>query len=347
MKSNENGTKKKKKKNTLLKIFIIIIAILAILSGVIVGYISNKLSQIDYKKDEDENFEVEINEGVNSDGYMNIALFGVDSRNNDYSNTRSDCIIIVSINQKTKKVKLASVYRDSYLKIPKHSFDKVTHAFAEGGPALSISTLNTNLDLDISKYVAINFDVVVDAVDSVGGIQMEITSEETKYINSYIDEIEQVCGKKVDRITEAGTYNLNGVQALAYSRIRYTAGGDYKRTERMRDVLSRTFEKAKKLSLGDLNNLVNKILPEVSTNISSLEILSLASKVTQYEIDESIGWPYEVQGYQPASVWYAAPVNLEENVKKLHQALFDEENYEVSATVKSISNELIKKTGYK
>ena len=343
----KNRETKKKNNKTFLKVIIILVAIIAICGGVIVGYISNKLSQINYKEDEKENFEVEVNEGVNSEGYMNIALFGVDSRENSYDNTRSDCIMIVSINEKTKKVKLASVYRDSYLKFPKKSFDKVTHAFAEGGPAYSISTLNTNLDLDISKYVAINFEVVLDAVDAVGGINMEITSEETKYINPYIDEIEEVCGKKADRITEAGTYNLNGVQALAYSRIRYTAGGDYKRTERMRDVLMKTFEKAKKMNLAELNNLADKILPEVSTNMSTIQIISLASKAAQYDIDESIGWPYEVRGYQPASVWYAAPVNLEENVKKLHKALFDEEDYEVSSTVKNISNELIKKTGYK
>ena len=336
-----------KKNNIFLKVLIVLVAIIVVIAGIAFGYIHSKLSQINYKEDKKENFEVEVNEGVDSEGYMNIALFGVDSRDNNYDNTRSDCIIIVSINEKTKKVKLASVYRDSYLKIPKRSFDKVTHAFAEGGPQLSINTLNTNLDLDISKYVAINFDVVVDAVDAVGGIKMEITSAETKYINPYIDEIERVCGKTANRITEPGTYTLNGVQALAYARIRYTAGGDYKRTERMRDVLMATFEKAKKLNLVELNNLSNKILPEISTNISSLDIISLLSKATQYEIDDSIGWPYEVRGYQPAAVWYAAPVNLEANVKKLHKALFDEEDYQVSKTVKSISDELIKKTGYK
>ena len=338
---------KKKKNNVFLKIIIVIFAIIAIIGGIIAGYIHGKLSQIKYKEDKKENFEVEVNEGVGNEGFTNILLFGVDSRNNDYDNTRSYCIIILSINEKTKKVKLASVYRDTYLKFPKRSFDKITHAFAEGGPQLSINTLNTNLDLDISKYVAVNFDVVIDAVDAVGGIQMDITSEETKYINPYINEIERVCGKSAEKITKAGTYNLNGVQALAYSRIRYTAGGDYKRTERMRDVLMATFAKAKKLNLVELNNLSNKILPEVSTNISSLQILSLASNATKYEIDESIGWPYEVRGFQPAGVWYAAPVNLEENVKKLHKALFDEEDYQVSSTVKNISNELIKKTGYK
>lgn len=339
--------KGKKKSNIFLKILLTFVAIVAIVCGVIAGFIHGKLSQIDYKEDKKENFEVEVNEGVENEGYTNIALFGVDSRDNNYNNTRSDCIIIVSINEKTKKVKLVSVYRDSYLKIPNYSFDKITHAFAFGGPKLSVNTLNTNLDLDISKYVAVNFDVVVDAVDAVGGIQMDITTEETKYINSYIGEIEEVCGKKSEKITKAGNYNLNGVQALAYSRIRYTAGGDYKRTERMRDVLMKTFAKAKKLNLVELNNLSNKILPELSTNISSLEIISLVSKATKYEIDDSIGWPYEIRAYQPSGVWYGAPVNLEENVKKLHKALFDEEDYEVSNTLKNISNELIKKTGYK
>ena len=338
---------KKKKNNVPLKILIVFVSIIAIVGGIIAGFIFGKLSQINYKENKNEKFEVEINEGVNSEGYLNIALFGVDSREASYENTRSDCIMVVSINEKTKKVRLASVYRDTYLKVPKRTFDKITHAFADGGPELSINTLNTNLDLDINKYVAINFDVVMDVVDAVGGIQMEIKQDEIKHINSYMDDIERTRGRYADRITTPGTYNLNGVQALAYSRIRYTAGGDYKRTERMRDVLMAAFSKFKKLNLVELNNLSNKILPEVSTNISSLQILSLASNATKYEIDESIGWPYEVRGFQPAGVWYAAPVNLEANVKKLHKALFDEEDYQVSSTVKNISNELIKKTGYK
>ena len=190
--------------------------------------------------------------------------------------------MIVSINQDTKKVKIASVYRDSYLKIGK-SFDKITHAYAKGGAAQSLSAINTNLDLDIKEYLAVNFDVVIDVVNAVGGVEIEITSEEAKYINQYIKELNSVTKHNSSYITKAGTYKLDGVQAVAYSRIRYTDGGDYKRTERQRDVLNLAFQKVKKMNLGQLNNLADKILNKISTNISGTEIFGLLSQVTSFE----------------------------------------------------------------
>ncbi len=342
---NGKNKKKKKKKHIFLKIVLVLFIIIVILAGILVGFMYSKLTKFNYD-DIDENL-IEVTEGVETTGYKNIVLYGVDARNNSYEGAiRSDTIMIVSINQDTKKVKIASVYRDSYLKIGK-SFDKITHAYANGGPTLSLSALNTNLDLDLKEFVTVNFGVVVDVIDAVGGIDMEITSEEVKYINNYIKEINNVTGKKSSRITKAGTHHLDGAQALAYSRIRYTNGGDYKRTERQRTVLDLVFKKVKKMNLMKLNNLVDTILPEVSTNISTNEIISLLTQVASYDIEETTGWPYDVKGYQPADVWYGAPVNLAEQVKKLHEFLFDEEGYEVSSTVQNISNALIKKTGYK
>lgn len=344
VKRSNKKTKKKKKKHIFLRIVLVLLAIIAILAGVIVGYGYSKLIKIDY--DTIDKNEIEVNEGINTTGYRNIALFGVDSRSNSYENTLSDVIMIVSINQDTKKVKIASVYRDSYLKIGK-SFDKITHAYSKGGPTLSLSALNTNLDLDLTEYVTVNFNVVVDVIDAVGGIDMEITSEEAKYINNYIEELNNVTGHNSAKITKAGTYHLDGVQAVAYSRIRYTSGGDYKRTERQREVLNLAFEKVKKMSLVQLNSLADTVLNEISTNISGTQILGLLSQIASYDIEETIGWPYDIKGYQPANVWYGAPVNLEEQVKKLHEFLFDEEDYQVSSTVQTISNQLIKTTGYK
>lgn len=304
----------------------------------------NKFSQIEYD-DLDKNL-IEVNEGVQTTGYRNILLLGVDSRENDYSNALSDSIMVVSINQDTKKVKIASLYRDTYLKI-KGSLDKLTHAYSYGGAVLSLSTINANLDLDLREYVAVNFNVVVDVVNAVGGVTMKITSAEAKYINAYIDEVNKVSGHNSSHITKEGTYTLDGVQALAYSRIRYTDGGDYKRTERQRDVLNLAFEKIKKMNLGQLNNLADTVLREISTNIPATQIIGLLSQVASYEIEETTGWPYDIRGYQPAGVWYGAPVNLEKQVQQLHEFLFDEEDYEVSSKVKAISNEIIKKTGYK
>ncbi len=173
---NKHGkrTKKKKKsklKRVILTFFTIFFMILAMVVGVAVGYAYNMLTVIE----EDQSFkkeEIDVNEGVQqATGYRNIYLFGVDARNqkNSYDGSLSDVIMVVSINQDTKKVKIASVYRDTYLQnIRTKKFDKITHAFMQGGPQLSMSTLNTNLDLDITDYVAINFNVVVDAVDAVG-----------------------------------------------------------------------------------------------------------------------------------------------------------------------------------
>ena len=343
-KDKETNKIRKKKKRIILRIAMILLAIIVILVGIVVGYGYSKIAQIKY--DDIDETQIEVNEGVETKGYRNILLLGVDSRQNEYSNTLSDSIMVVSINQDTKKVRIASVYRDSYLKIGK-SFDKVTHAFAKGGPTLSLSTINTNLDLDIKEYVAVNFMVVVDVVDAVNGVEIDVTSQEVKYINEYIDEVNDVTGHNSKHVTKPGKQTLDGVQAVAYSRIRYTSGGDYKRTERQRDVLELVFQKVKKMNIGQLNNLADSVLKEVSTNINAAQIIGLLTQVASYDIEENTGWPFDVKGYQPGKVWYGAPVNLEKQVKELHKFLFDEEEYEVSSTVKSISDSLIKETGYK
>ena len=146
-------------------------------------------------------------------------------------------------------------------------------------------------------------------------------------------------------LTKAGKQKLDGVQAVAYSRIRYTAGGDYKRTERMRTVVTAMMKKAKTLSITKLNSLADTILPKISTNISSMEIVSLIPSIASFNITESLGWPYETQGIT-LDRWYGVPITLESNVLKLHQEAFGQEDYEVSDTVKTISNQIIKKTGY-
>lgn len=336
--------KKKKKKHIFLRIVLVLLIIIAILFGMFVGFIYSKLDKMEYN-DIDET-QIEVNEGVETTGYRNILLLGVDSRDNDYKNTLSDSIMIVSINQDNKKVRIASVYRDSYLKIKK-SYDKVTHAFMKGGPALSLSTINTNLDLDLKEYVAINFNVVVDIIDEIGGIDMEITSAEVKWINGYINEVNEVTNHHSEHITEPGMYHLDGVQAVSYSRIRHTAGGDFKRTERQRNVLNLAFEKVKKMNLVQLNNLADKVLGQISTNIPKGQLVTLLAQASSYNIDETTGWPYEVMDYKPAKVSYVAPIDLSSQVKKLHHFLFEKEEYEVSKTVQNISDELARMTGTK
>ncbi len=330
--SRHNEEKKNKKG---LKTFGIIVLVLLIILAIIVGgtfaFVHSKLSkmqQVDLNED-DLNVSAQAEQQLAE--YRNIAIFGVDSRDDSYDKgNRSDCIIIASINNKTKEVKLISVYRDTYVQIEGHGLDKITHAYSYGEAPLAIKTLNTNLDLNIKEFATVNFDVVKETVDYIGGISMPITSEEVGHISG---------------ITKPGTYTLTGEQALAYSRIRYASGGDYKRTERMRDVLTAVANKVKTLNISQLNGFVDTILPKVYTNITSADIFSMMPSIASYKITDSIGWPYETKGIT-LDRWYGIPVTLENNVKRLHQEAFDETDYTPSDTVKDISNQIIEKTGY-
>lgn len=341
--SKKTSTKKKIMK-IILGILITFLIIIVAAGGTAIWYVNDKIGKMN-KVDIDEE-QISISENENLTGYRNIAIFGVDSRQDDYGKgNRSDCIIIASINNKTHDVKLISVYRDTYVQIEGHGLDKITHAYSYGEAPLAIKTLNENLDLNIKEFVTVNFDSVSDAVDALGGIKMQITSAEVKYINGYIDETSKVTGKTSKHITSAGTYTLDGVQAVAYSRIRYTAGGDYKRTERMRDVISAMIAKLKTKSVTQINKIADQILPKVYTNLSTTDLLSMVPSIASFNISESIGWPYETKGIT-LDRWYGVPVTLASNVEQLHKEVFDDENYELPSKIKTISNKIVNKTGY-
>ena len=341
-------TTRKKKRHIFRNTVIILLVLLIGIVSAGYGYIQNKLGKLQKVEINKEELGISKEVSENLTGYRNIALFGVDSRNHELEKgNRSDCIIIASINNNTKEVKLISVYRDTYVQIQGHGLDKITHAYSYGSAQLALNTLNTNLDLNISEFATVNFDVVADAVDELGGIEINIESQqEMKYLNDYIVETSKVTGKSTPNITKTGKQTLNGVQAVAYSRIRYTAGGDYKRTERMRDVLTAMLTKLKTKSIGEINKFADNILPKVYTNISSGEILALTPSLMSYKITDSIGWPYTTKGIT-IDRWYGVPVTLEKNVTQLHQEAFGETDYTPSETVKNISEQIIKKTGYK
>lgn len=327
---------KNKRKHKALKIIgiilLIVLIIVSLTAGICYWYVNEKLSKIQ-TVDVDKN-EIEITEGVEEEltEYRNIALLGIDSRQDSYSKgNRSDCIIIASINNKTKEIRLLSVYRDSYLEITNRDLDKITHAYSYGGPTLTLSTLNTNLDLDITEFVTVNFDAVKEIVNDLGGIKMTVTDSEATQISG---------------INSAGTYTLNGEQALDYARIR-KIDSDYKRTERMRNVIVASLEKVKAKNITELNSIVDKVLPRIYTNIDSKEIISLIPSIASYKITESTGWPTKAEGKIINKVWYGVPVTLESSVKELHAELFDDIEYEPSDKVKEISNKIIKKTGCK
>lgn len=349
----ERAEYKIKKKNKGLKIFLrVLIVIIVIILGIaIAGYsfVHNKLSKM--KTEYIDKTAIGISEEAKDSlkGYRNIALLGIDSRADDYgTGNRSDCIIIASINEKTKEVKLLSVYRDTYVYVTENGnkkLDKITHAYSYGGAQNTLKSLNEALDLNITEYVTVNFDAVIAAVNALNGVEIDITSEELKYINDYIDATSQSSGVKSSHLSKAGRQTVDGVQAVAYSRIRYTAGGDYKRTERMRTVVTAMAKKAKTLSIGQLNKLADEILPRVSKNIENNDIIALIPSALSFDITESLGWPYNVKGIT-TTAWYGVPVTLESNVIKLHKELFGQEDYKVSETVKEMNDAIIKKTGY-
>ena len=346
----EKSNKKHKNKKIWKLLIVILVISILIISGVIITiyiYTDRKIEKTQqiYIPKEKLGITKEIEE--NLEKYTNIAIFGIDSSDLEYSTgNRSDCIIIASINNKTKEIKLVSIYRDTYVNIDGYGLDKITHAYSYGGPQLAINTINTNFDLNISEFITVNFDSVSDVIDQLGGIDIEIQEDELQYINGYIGATANSVGKKSTFVTQAGMQTLDGIQSVAYSRIRYTEGGDYKRTERMRNVIIAIIEKAKTKKISELNNIVDNLLPKVATNITLDFIIKMIPRGFNYSVIDSVGWPYETRGIT-LNLWYGVPVTLESNVVKLHQEIFNEPDYVVSDTVKGISDKIIRKTGYK
>ncbi|MCX4268335.1 MAG: LCP family protein [Lachnospiraceae bacterium] len=302
--------------------------------------------------------DVMMNEEVTKNkelkAYTNIALFGIDSRDESLGDgNRSDTIIVASINNKTKEIKMVSVYRDTYLLIPKEerTYDKANLGYFYGGPELAINELNRNLDLDITDYVSVNFSALIDTIDALGGIDVEITEKECFYINGYMTETAEITGKEKVELYESGLVHLNGMQATAFCRIRYvpTVNGtndDYGRTERQRLVISKIAEKAKKADLLTLNKVVDMVLPNISTSLTVGEILGLISGVAKYELVDNAGFPFEKVGTGMGSKGdCVVPVDLEYNVEELHRFLFGVEDYTVSETVKEISERIVEVSG--
>lgn len=344
-KSKKQPKKKKRGLRTFGKVVLTLAIILGILIGAIFWYVNDKLSKIQRIELNEE--DLGISDDIGLEDYRNIAIFGVDSRSDNLEQgNRSDCIIIASINNKTKETKLISVYRDTFVDIDGHNLDKITHAYSYGSAQLALNTLNKNLDLNIKEFVTVNFDSVAEAVDQLGGITINIESqEELKYLNQYIDETANVTGKSHAKVNGIGNQTLNGVQAVAYSRIRYTSGGDYKRTERMRTVIEAMLNKVKTKGVGEINSFLDVILPKVYTNITTGDILGLLPSAPSFKITQSIGWPYDTKGIT-LDRWYGVPITLESNVTRLHQEAFGQTDYVPSQTVKDISARIVQRTGY-
>lgn len=336
--------KKKKKRTWLWHLTIVIeVILLAVLS--VVAYGVYKYKKIDTTDLDTSKLEIYKSTG----DYTNIALFGLDSREGELEGgAQSDCIMIASINNKTNEVNLVSVYRDTLLKQSDDTYEKANYAYNVGGPTDAIAMLNRNLDLDIEKYVSVNFNALADVIDALGGIDIDMTEEEVFWTNGYCTETSKVVGRSTTELSGAGVHTLDGIQAVSYARIRYTEGDDYKRTERQRTVLQKVFEKTQKASFSTLNKIIDSVFPQVSTNLTIQNILGMAANATSYKMGETSGFPFEVEGSENVMNHegsYVVPVDFASNVKKLHEFLFDDKNYEPSDNVKQISNDIIYLSG--
>lgn len=338
---------RKRRKRKRRRILVLVIEVIILVALSVVAYGIFKLGSLNHLS-----LNVD-NNGWTQEGYTNIALFGTDSREGAAENgepVRSDTIIVASLNNETKEVKLVSVYRDTMLEQDGQHYDKANVAYAQGGPEEAVNMLNRNLDLDIEDYVSVNFLAMADVVDALDGVDIELTDEEVVHMNNYCVETSEVTGKSYERIEPevGGTYHLNGVQAVSYARIRYTAGGDFTRTERQRLLIEKVVEKAKDAGIVKINEIIDAVLPEVSTSLSASEILQMAVGVFDYTLGDSKGFPFDsatpesVPGYSGS---YVVPVGLENNVIQLHEFLFPDEEYTPTEKLTSISDNIAYITG--
>lgn len=342
-------TKRQQQKRKLI-IFGVEVLCLILLLGVL--YVWSLWQKIDVQSDMGDS-EAGINEDIGDDtlvtleGYTNIALFGLDNRSNGkYDRGNSDVIMIASINNKTKEVRLVSVYRDTYLNVGSGKYNKANSAYARGGAKAAVQMLNTNLDLNIKEYMCVDWAAVVEAVDALGGVEIEITNQEKEMINYMLIEIDNTVGTHSTHLKNAGVQNLTGAQATAYARIRKTAGNDFKRTSRQRIVLEAMLNKAKQSDIGTLIDICNAVFDDVSTSLDLTEIIGLARHVKEYTIGSTSGFPFEMTTANLAQTnSTVVPIGLEDDVASLHKYLFDTEDYQPSKTVQVISQAIMDKTG--
>lgn len=346
-----SARKQKKRKKAKMLTFAIEALILVVL--LVVLYVLNRTERFSKVNFDESVVEESVNDLTEEtlqtmEKYTNIALFGLDTRQAGSlgKGNRSDTIMIASINNETKDVKIVSVYRDSYLNLANDKYRKCNEAYSIGGPDQAIAMLNMNLDLKIDYYMSVDFLAVSEVVDLMGGIEIDVDEYEIEHLNNYTVETSKVTGKTTTKLKSTGLQTLDGVQATSYCRIRYTQGDDFKRTERQREVLQTIVDKAKTLSPTKLDEIIKTVFPMCATNMTVDQLLSIAADGLSYNIVETAGFPFDVQtGTVGSAGSCVIAVDLEENVKQLHKMLFDEDDYTPTSKVTEISNRIKNDTG--
>ena len=320
----------KKKLSTTKKVLISILLVFVLITSLcifIFNHFSSKIERVEI--DRSAVTETGKEPAKEDEDVISIALFGTDfTENEKYGNLygASDATMILGIDTKNNRIKLFSLMRDLYLDLPDGSGDKqnLNYTMAYGGPELILKTINYNFNLTVNKFIHVSLRTLPTIIDKLGGIELNITSDELNYINSYIANIDNENGTSTEKLTTPGLQTLNGTQAAAYCRIRNTEGRDFKRTERQRDVLAALFEKFKTASITDLATMMNDILPLVSTNLTNTEIMSIASKVLSMGVPtiEQSRFPLDGKSEMIATDMLHLTTDIEETTKDIHNFLY-------------------------
>lgn len=342
--------KAQKRKRKILIILLEFIILVSVILFAAYSYLSNgmkSMERLPWNPREIKNPEISQEKQEQMKGYWTIAVFGVDSRNDSVGKgNNSDVNIICNINQDTGEIKLVSVFRDTYLNInDKNSYNKINSAYLQGGPDQTVKALNKNMDLDIDDYVTFNWKAVADAINILDGIDVELSKAEFYYINAFVTETVKATGVPSTPVKHAGLVHLDGVQAVAYGRLRLM-DTDYARTERQRKIISLAFDKAKKADWATLNNIIQTVFPQVSSSVELPDILMMGRDIGKLHLGESTGFPADRSDANMGSKGACViPQTLESNVKDLHQFLFGDEDYATTDMVRTISKKILADTG--
>lgn len=293
-------------------IIYIILALILICLGSGFYYANSKFNKVQKVEVNKDNLSINEKKVKEEKNIKNIALFGIDAPKGEVG--RSDAIMILTLDEEHKVMKLTSIMRDSYVDIPGHGDDKITHAYAFGGPELAMKTLNENFNVNVEDFMAVNFTSLPEIIDKLGGVKINIIPEEIHHIPG---------------ITSPGEQVLNGEQALAYSRIRYATGGDYKRTERQRVVLEAVFEKLKSTPTKEYPSLIDDFLPYIETNMSSMDMIKLATDAAPLVKGNLETARFPLDGYCDGKmingVWYLV-YDRQATLNQIQEYIYDNKN---------------------
>ncbi|MBU3205246.1 LCP family protein [Clostridium algidicarnis] len=331
-KNNKRKNIKRKRRRVIYVLLFILLFIVGLGSSYIFNLLDKVKTNVISKNKEDLGIHSDVSDAFDNSNVINIALFGLDKRSDDEPG-RSDATMVITIDKENDKLKMSSIMRDSYVNIDGHGKDKLNHAHAFGGPELALKTINQNYKLNVKDYVSINFSNMEKLIDALGGVTVDVKKEEIEQINLYVKDLNLSNNGSSGYISKAGSQKLNGVQALAYTRIRYVGNGDFERTDRQRVVLNSMFETIKSSGVSQYPSIVSKLLPLVETSLSKTDILKLGTEVMvngKMTIEQErfpVDGYYKDGGEMIKGVWYL-PFDSEATIKQMQDYIFNDKKPE-------------------